>query len=295
MFEDNSTVCFLGDSITADGRWIFELYEFFREQNKKIKLYNCGIPGGKVSTTLERLDEDCLNHNPDTVVCMFGLNDINYHLYGDKYYFSEPERNKAISEFEESLIRLTEIMNSLDISVILLTPPPYGQWNNSEAENLIHANQGVAKLLKIYKRIADEYNLLLIDINSLFMKYIKEDRLINPDRLHPTAPGHHLISQGFLKGLSMIDEIDRGYPTKRSEMNSLRYKEEQILRGIIFVKWHILKDLMGESTDVIKEKAKEEMLKYTPKDFFYNQLEIYINHIDSMNEHQRLLDKYTKE
>ncbi len=295
MFEDNSTVCFLGDSITADGRWIFELYEFFKEQNKKIYLYNCGIPGGKVSTTLERLKEDCFNHNPDTVVCMFGLNDINYHLYGDKYYFCEEERNIAIREFEESLKKLVEIMNKMDITVILLTPPPYGQWNKSDAENLIHANQGVAILLEIYKRIAEKYSLPLIDINSLFMKYIKEDRLINPDRLHPTAPGHHLISQGFLKGLSMIDEINRDYPTKRCELNTLRYKEEQIIRGIMFVKWHILKDMMGAGTELIKEKAKQEMLKYAPKDFFYNQLDIYINNIDSIEEHQRLLDKYTKE
>ena len=295
MLKDNSTVCFLGDSITADGRWIFELYEFFKEQNKKIYLYNCGIPGGKVSSTLERLEEDCFNHNPDTVVCMFGLNDINYHLYGEKYYFSEEERNTAIREFEESLVKLVEIMNKKNITVILLTPPPYGQWNKSDAENLVHANQGVAILLEIYKRIAKENNLVLIDINSLFMKYIKEDRLINPDRLHPTAPGHHLISQGFLKGVSMIDEINRDYPTKRCEMNTLRYREEQIIRGIMFVKWHILKDLMGESTGFIKSKAQEEMKKYTPKDFFYNQLEIYINNIDDIKEHQRLLDKYTKE
>ncbi len=295
MLKDNSTVCFLGDSITADGRWIFELYEFFKEQNKKIYLYNCGIPGGKVSTTLERLKEDCFNHNPDTVVCMFGLNDINYHLYGERYYFCEEERNTAIREFEESLKKLVEIMNKKDITVILLTPPPYGQWNKSDAENLVHANQGVEILLEIYKRIAKENNLVLIDINSLFMKYIKEDRLINPDRLHPTAPGHHLISQGFLKGLSMIDEINRDYPTKRCELNTLRYKEEQIIRGIMFVKWHILKDLMGESITFIKLKAQEEMKKYTPKDFFYNQLDIYINNIDSLEEHQRLLDKYTKE
>ena len=295
MFENNSNVCFLGDSITADGRWIYELYEFFKETDKKINLYNCGIPGGTVFETLKRLDVDCFNHNPDTVVCMFGLNDIIYPLYGDRYYFSYEERTNAIERFEKSLDELLLKLKNLNINAILMTPPPYGEWNESETENLYHSNKGVALICEILKKLSDKYSVPLVDINSLFMKYIKEDRLINPDRLHPTAPGHHLIAQGFLKHFSLVNEIDRGYPTKRSPLNNMRYQEEMILRGIIFVEWHILKDMMGKSISEIKERAKAEMKKYTPKDFFYNQLEIYVEHIDKREEHIALLERYTKE
>ena len=199
MFEENSTICFLGDSITADGRWIYELNEFFKENKRKIRLFNCGIAGGTVCETLNRLETDCFNFNPDTVVAMFGLNDIIYPLYGDRYYFSYEERTKAIKDFEKGLDTLMLLMKQRGIDIILITPPPYGEWVESKAENLYHANKGVALLLDIYKKASEVHGVPLVDVNSLFMKYIREDRLINPDRLHPTAPGHHLIAQAFLK------------------------------------------------------------------------------------------------
>jgi len=295
MFQDNSTICFIGDSITADGRWIYELYEFFREKGTRIKLYNCGIPGGTVAETLERMDTDCFNHKPDMVVSMFGLNDINYHLYGDKYYFRVEERENALRVFEESLEKLVKALDLREIKLVLMTPPPYGDFVKSKAENLVHANQGVSEICKILKKTAVEFNVPLIDINSLFEEFKSKLRLINPDRLHPTAPGHHLITQGFLRFFSLVSEIDTEYPTKRSEINNLRYEEEKILRAIIFVEWHILKSLKGSSVKTVKEKAKEELLKYTPGEFFYNQLDTYIKNIDALKKHQELLEEYTKE
>lgn len=294
MFQANSTVCFIGDSITADGRWIYELYEFFNEKKINIQLYNCGIPGGKVSETLERIDTDCLEKKPDTIVSMFGLNDINYHLYGEKYYFSESERKKAIEEFEEGFEKLAVMAKEAGISLVLMTPPPYGDFVKSGTENLVHANQGVAEIIKILEQKSEKHNLPLVDINSLFAKHKDTMRLINADRLHPTAQGHYLIAQGLLLHFSLIDNIDCSYPLKRSLLNTKRYEEEKIIRAVIFTEWYIFKEYRNMPSAFVKNKAKEEIKKYSPGEFFYDQLEMYIKYIDEIEIHKKLLEEYTK-
>ena len=45
MFKDYDVVCFFGDSITSNGLWLAEIYQYLRKKYK-IKCYNCGVSGG---------------------------------------------------------------------------------------------------------------------------------------------------------------------------------------------------------------------------------------------------------
>ena len=82
MFQDGDVLCFLGDSITANGRWMAEVYQNLREKYG-VKCYNCGVSGGMTEFALFYLDSQCLVHSPDYVVMMFGINDIYRELYTD--------------------------------------------------------------------------------------------------------------------------------------------------------------------------------------------------------------------
>jgi lysophospholipase L1-like esterase len=66
MSDEVSTV-FVGDSITAGGRWD----EWFPEEHSK----NLGVAGDTTDTVLSRLDE-VIALDPDTVVLLIGTNDL---------------------------------------------------------------------------------------------------------------------------------------------------------------------------------------------------------------------------
>ena len=44
MFQKNDIICFLGDSITANGMWMAEIYQTLRK-TVPVKCYNCGVSG----------------------------------------------------------------------------------------------------------------------------------------------------------------------------------------------------------------------------------------------------------
>ena len=81
MFLEKDIICFLGDSITANGRWMAEVYQYLRKKYK-VKCYNCGFSGGTALNASYYLNSECLIYNPDYVSIMFGINDIRISLYG---------------------------------------------------------------------------------------------------------------------------------------------------------------------------------------------------------------------
>ncbi len=83
LFKGNERVCFIGNSITMNGKFhnYIELYYATRFPDRKIEFYNCGISGDVSGGMLERMDSDILIHKPTWSVLMVGMNDINSGLY----------------------------------------------------------------------------------------------------------------------------------------------------------------------------------------------------------------------
>lgn len=79
LFKDNDRVCFIGNSITMNGKFhnYIELFYATRFPDRKIEFYNCGISGDVSGGMLERMDSDILIHKPTWSVLMVGMNDIN--------------------------------------------------------------------------------------------------------------------------------------------------------------------------------------------------------------------------
>ena len=120
------TICFLGDSITRRGYWIAEIFEHVRHDG--IKVYNCGVSGDSASNAIARLYTDCLNRSPDTVVMMFGMNDIRRTLYDEsapKTPETEEKKAKALERHQNAVRTLTSMIRKAGIDLILCTPTPY--------------------------------------------------------------------------------------------------------------------------------------------------------------------------
>ena len=82
MFQNRDVICFFGDSITAMGLWMAEVYQELRKK-VAVKCYNCGVSGANVTSALSYLQSECLRYHPDYVNVMFGINDIGRYLYAD--------------------------------------------------------------------------------------------------------------------------------------------------------------------------------------------------------------------
>ena len=72
MFKDKDVICFLGDSITANGLWMAEVYQELRKKYK-VKCYNIGVSGGRIFMAEKCLYSRCLAFNPDYVTVSFGI------------------------------------------------------------------------------------------------------------------------------------------------------------------------------------------------------------------------------
>ena len=84
LFQEKDVICFLGDSMTAGGYWMAEAYQEIRKK-VKVKCYNCGVSGGTAYRAEGYLYSRCLAYNPDWVVVMFGINDIDIIPYDPEY------------------------------------------------------------------------------------------------------------------------------------------------------------------------------------------------------------------
>lgn len=66
MFKDGETVCFLGDSITAGGRYYNVISDYYltRFPERTIRFVNAGRSGDSAGGSLKRLQEDVIEKKP---------------------------------------------------------------------------------------------------------------------------------------------------------------------------------------------------------------------------------------
>ena len=103
---DYKRICFLDNSITAAGYWIDDIFNAYRTlfPHSHISFMNCGISGGTSGAALTYLEDDLLHWNPDHVIIMFGMNDVNRNLYTEKPIDSlSPSQSEAIDQYEKNL------------------------------------------------------------------------------------------------------------------------------------------------------------------------------------------------
>ena len=229
------TICFLGDSITRRGYWIAEIFEHLRGDATVV--YNCGVSGDAASRAIPRLYTDCLARTPDTVVMMFGMNDIGRTLYDEGAGDNEQKKAERLEVYRASIRKLAAMIREAGIDLILCTPTPYTDITPSDLPKC-RANDGLAACAKFIRDFAKELDVPCVDFFAELSPMIGKEYSTLPDLVHPTPESHHPMAQIFLRTLGLIDEID---PTPFLPMNELaqaRFDVEQQLREIYFIEWN---------------------------------------------------------
>lgn len=211
LFIDGDRVCFIGNSITMNGRFhnYIELYYVTRFPDKKIKFYNCGISGDVTSGILRRLDTDILGNKPTWSVLMIGMNDVNRGLYAKEREAEEGIKQKqqdALSRYFANVDSIVRILLKAESKVILQTPSIYDQTADLTTPNLYGVNDALKQCAEYLKRLASKYDLPVVDywtmMNNINKKIQKSDphaTIVGTDRVHPDMTGHFLMTYEFLK------------------------------------------------------------------------------------------------
>jgi lysophospholipase L1-like esterase len=219
-FRDGDRWCVLGDSITRSGQYhkYIELFYLTRYPDRALEVINCGISGDTAKGGLQRLAWDCLAAKPTVVSIMLGMNDVQPGLYDPQNPATDLDdrRARCAQVYDQSMRQLTKHIIDFGARVILLTPSPYDDSAELAQKNYLGCGQALEGFAKRVEAIAQDQGVPVVDFHGL-MKMINvahqlkkpQFTIVGGDRIHPTPPGHLVMSYAFLKAQGLSGPVSR--------------------------------------------------------------------------------------
>ena len=198
---------FQGDSITDAGRDRDNIASFgigypnlvaselMCKYPGEYEFINEGVSGDRIVDLYARIKQDLINHKPDYLSILIGVNDV-WHELNEQNGVAAPKFEKVYSMLIE------EIKEALpDIKIFILEP---FVLKGSGTERYFDEFLADVKLhSQAAKNVAEKYNLTFIPLQE---KFDVASKLMPPtywaaDGAHPTAAGHALIKDALIKAI----------------------------------------------------------------------------------------------
>ncbi len=223
IFKNGDRVCFVGNSITHNGEFHHNIFQYFvtRYPKQKINFFNAGIKGDVTGGIIHRIDKDILIHKPTHAVIMIGMNDVQRNLYSNNVIYNADtlqRRKVALELYSKNLDSIVRIFTSKGVKVILQKPTPYDETSLIKASNGLGINNALYECSKIIQKLADQYKLPVVDYWSFLTNISTQIQKNNPsatltvnDRVHPNSTGHMLMAYQFIKSFqcpSIVSTIE---------------------------------------------------------------------------------------
>lgn len=257
FFKDKDVVCCLGDSITAAGLWMAEIYQHVKK-DRKVKFYNSGVSGGCAYLASDYLYHYCLSKNPSKVFITFGVNDISHWVLAKNS--GDPDPMQTVRNgIERYKIKMEEIVKNIlafGAEVILCTPMPYDEYSILPTENL-KCEFAMNECSEFVRKLSKKYGTVLVDQREEFLKYMGTPDILNTDRVHPTPHGHHMMAQYILFALGEISTPDYEGVFVPEKWNEERMAAEGRLKRIDFIEFVKLWSYAKENNCGLIEKIEE--------------------------------------
>ncbi|HZH66331.1 MAG TPA: SGNH/GDSL hydrolase family protein [Flavisolibacter sp.] len=212
LINNNLVFLFQGDSITDGNRgrntdpnhimghgYAFAVSSHiaadFAENN--FTFYNRGISGNKLPDLQKRWEADALALKPDVLSILIGINDV--HVLVNK-----TETAQSAEEFESGYRGILQRSKTAkpNILFVLGLPFVYPVANVKDKWEMWFGE--VEKRKAIIKKLAKEFDAVLVDYPSVFNEAIKR-RSVDYwiwDGIHPTIGGHELMAREWIKQVS---------------------------------------------------------------------------------------------
>ena len=203
----------LGDSITNGVRDGVREGDTFRHLLQEelprttgygTEVINAGVNGDITTTAISRLESDVLQHKPDYVTIMFGVNDAGYYRPATDSMADMPRVTAA--DFKDNLEVTIRAVQEIHAKPVLVTPvpmnPSYGHKNYpAYVENGL--NYLVDEYADIIRALSARTELPLIDVHQAFSADPDTEKLV-PDGIHPNKDGHRFIADIFVREFADI-------------------------------------------------------------------------------------------
>ena len=202
--SDVTTFLFAGDSVTDCGRTFFdprveagELGDGWvrivaalldHRQPEQHRFYNAGVSGDRVHDLEKRWERDVVPFSPEVLTVLVGVND------------SLRQPPTPLDRFEESYASL---LNAVPSSVrLLVVAEPFVVPVDDGARAL---REAAGPHLEVVRSLAGSYDgAVLLELDRLFLDACTRaaPSWWAADGVHPTAAGHGLIAEAWLRAVS---------------------------------------------------------------------------------------------
>ncbi len=201
-------ILFQGDSITDGGRdrndphnigWGFTLYATryitARHPEMDFEFLNFGIAGNQSSDLVGRWTTDCIEHQPDVVSVMIGVNDT-WHRAHNRQWLSD-------DQFEENYRNILErVKKETNAKIIIM------EQFLLPTEDKEYFREDMNPKIMITRKLAREYADVYIPLDGYFAAAcVEKDSLFwSEDGVHPNNNGAALMGRHFADALDKIIE-----------------------------------------------------------------------------------------
>lgn len=183
----DQTVVVYGTSLTAGGEWTKALKGWLETVNPKAKVtfVNSGQSGKNSIVGLQKLDDVVIAKKPDTVLIEFAVNDAG-RREGKPVAVTQEQCAKNLNEMID---RIQKALPGTEIIVQTMNPA----WDAPNGNRSGSIRPELSSYYEVYRRVAAERGLTLIDHNKNWEKIRKDDEALFKtyvaDGVHPTKEG----------------------------------------------------------------------------------------------------------
>lgn len=201
----NQTILFIGDSITDTDRnqpayhpFGFGFVHFIANHllakypQLNLNIINTGISGNTVRDLKSRWQRDCLEHKPDILCVLIGINDLWRQYEGPE----QLSQAVYLDEYESTYCQLlSSAVTQCDCQLVLVEPFMF--CSDTKNEMFI----GLVDYIGIVHRLAQKFEAVLVPMQQFIDEQIKHvpPQRWSMDSVHPYVWAHAWIAQRWLE------------------------------------------------------------------------------------------------
>lgn len=207
--KPNQTIVFIGDSITDTDR-LEPAYQPFgygyvnfvanlllaKYPEFNLNIVNTGVNGDTIRKLEARWERDCINHKPDILSVLIGINDLwRQHAEAEKL----PEA--VYPDEYELTYRLLLLSEREQCSCQLVLMEPFMFCNTPENPMF----KGLQTYIETIHKLADEFDAVIVPLQSEIDEQIKQvpPEKWSADSVHPYVWAHAWIAQRWLQATGL--------------------------------------------------------------------------------------------
>jgi lysophospholipase L1-like esterase len=199
----NSSIVFIGDSITDAGRLeaayrpfgygyvhfvAYDLLAKYPEYN--LNIINTGISGNTIVDLDYRWERDCLNHKPDVLSVLIGINDVF------RQYTGRLDEAVLLDDYQLTYKRLlSRVKEKYNCRLILMEPFMFCDDKSNTAYKALQ------QYIHAVRALAEEFDAVLVPLQELIDYKITKvpPEKFSDDMVHPYVWAHAWIAQQWFE------------------------------------------------------------------------------------------------